>query len=122
MQRFIFTSVPSVPFLEALLLFHRDPTRALTPADVGRALYMPESAAAKLIDTLEAAGLVRPLPDDPRARSFEGASEELRRVVDRVAACHATQLIDVTHLIHDTTQRNATRFADAFRLRKEKDR
>jgi hypothetical protein len=121
-QRFILTSVPSVPFMEALLLFHREPSRAFTPAEVGRALYMPEAAAARLVDALEAAGLVLPVPGRRRACRFEGAGDELRRVVDRVAACHATHLIEITHLIHDGTQRSATRFADAFRLRKDRER
>lgn len=119
-QRFILTSVPSVPFLEALLLFHREPARALTPAEVGRALYMAESEAARLVDALQAAGLVLPVPERRRAFRFEGAGDELRRVVDRVAACHATHLIAITHLIHDDKQRNGSRFSDAFRLRKDK--
>jgi hypothetical protein len=117
-QRFILTSVPSVPFLEALLLFHREPSRAFTPAEVGHALYMPEAEAACLVDALQAAGLVLAVPGRHRACRFEGTGDELRRVVDRVAACHAKHLIEITHLIHDGTQRRATRFADAFRLRK----
>jgi hypothetical protein len=118
-QRFILTSVPSVPFLEALLLFHREPSRAFTPAEVGHALYVPEAAAARLVDALEAAGLVLALPGRRRACRFEGTGDELRRVVDRVAACHARHLIAITHLIHDDTQRSATRFADAFRRQKK---
>jgi hypothetical protein len=121
-QRFILTSVPSVPYLEALLLFHREPAREFTPGEVGHALYMPEPAAMRIVDALQAAGLVRAAPERPGACRFEGAPPELQRVVDRVAACHASHLIEITRLIHDAMPRGTARFADAFRLRKDRDR
>jgi hypothetical protein len=39
-------------------------------------------------------------------------------MLDRLAEAYAQDLVMVTRLIHDSVQRNAQRFADAFRLRK----
>lgn len=118
-QRFLLTSVPSVPFLEALLLFHAERGRLVSVTEVGRRLYLPDSASARLIESLESAGLVeRSTGDGPGFRVVQDA--ELATLLDRVAASYAKHLIPMTHLIHDRTQRSAKQFAEAFRLRKER--
>jgi hypothetical protein len=118
-QRFLLTRIPSIPFLEALLLFHREQPRPLAAAEVGHRLYLGESGAARLLDALTGAGMVVCEPGSPPGYRFNTADVELNGLVDNVRQCYANHLIEMTHLIHDRTRKSASQFADAFRLRKE---
>jgi hypothetical protein len=118
-QRFLLTRIPSIPFLEALLLFHREQPRSLAAAEVGHRLYLGESGAARLLDALIGAGMVVPVAGAPPVYRFNSADAELNGLVDSVRQCYANHLIEMTHLIHDRTRKSASQFADAFRLRKE---
>jgi DNA-binding IclR family transcriptional regulator len=120
-RRLILTSIPSVPFLEALLLLYRSPGKRMSAGDVARQLYIPEAETAQLLDAMAAAGFCR-LQDDSEARTyrFERDGEKHAALIDSLAQCYATHLVEVTHLIHDKTQRDGTRFADAFKLRKDR--
>ncbi|MEJ7688483.1 MAG: hypothetical protein WKG52_16710 [Variovorax sp.] len=40
-------------------------------------------------------------------------------IVAQMAQAYASNLIGITNLIHDATHKNAHRFADAFKLRKD---
>lgn len=51
-RRFVLTSIPSVPFLEAALLFHRSPQTERTHIEVAHSLYLPEQKAAELLQAL----------------------------------------------------------------------
>ena len=115
-RRFILTSVPSVPYLEALLLLRADPAHTWDAGQLARRLYVPERGGAELVQLLHdsgiaaagAAGAVRYAP-----------TAELSELLDRVAQAYATDLLTVTELIHSRIDRRAQRFADAFRFRKE---
>jgi hypothetical protein len=108
-RRFILTSVPSVPYLEALLLLRSGPAQPWDAAQLARRLYVPERAGVELVQLPEGeAGAVRYAPD-----------AELAALLDRVAQAYATDLLTVTELIHSRIDRRAQRFADAFRFRKE---
>jgi hypothetical protein len=115
-RRFVLTSIPSVPYLEALLLFHEAPQTTRRCDDVARLLYLNERTTAPLMQALCEAGLVRAEGD---AFRYEPRDETLRATVDRLAAVYAADLVGVTTLIHDATQKSAQRFADAFKLRKD---
>jgi hypothetical protein len=118
-QRFLLTRIPSIPFLEAMLLFHREQPRSLSAAELGHRLYLGETGAARLLDGLLAAGMVVPEAGTPPSYCFNAADAELNGLVDSVRQCYANHLIEMTHLIHDRTRKSASQFADAFRLRKE---
>lgn len=118
MRRFILTSVPSVAWLEAALQFRRDPAASHTVADIARALYVGEAHAAEVVRGLHAAGWIEPAP---AGEGFRHAPRDaaLAEQIDELAAQYRTDMIGVTRLIHDATQRSAQRFADAFKLRKD---
>jgi hypothetical protein len=44
----------------------------------------------------------------------------MRVLLDQVVIAYRTEMIGMTHLIHDRTQKSAQRFADAFRLKKDR--
>lgn len=120
LRRFILTSIPSVPHLEAALLLHARPGQAHTAVEVAARLYVPQRVAEDVLRTLCAGGILR--CDDaaePRYR-FEPGQAALGPLLDELARTYAEDLVGVTRLIHDATQKNAQRFADAFKLRREK--
>ena len=118
LRRFILTSIPSVPFAEAALLFMSQAGLALDVGSVARRLYMPEAAAAPLVSQLAGAGIVEARD---AGWQFAPQSKELDRVLHLLAAYYASHLIEVTDLIHSRSARQAQHFADAFRVRKEKE-
>ena len=116
-RRFILTSVPSVPYLEALLLLRADPSQAWDAGQLARRLYVPERTGTELVELLRASGTAVAGGQGSAVRYAPAA--ELAEVLDRVAAAYATDLLTVTELIHSRIDRRAQRFADAFRFRKE---
>lgn len=115
-RRFILTSIPSVPFLEAVLLLRADPKRSWMAAQLARRLYVPERTADELVELLVSSALA--VPAEPEGVRY-APSAELAEVVDRLAQAYSTDLVTVTDLIHSRIDRRAQRFADAFRFRKE---
>jgi hypothetical protein len=115
-RRFVLTSIPSVAYLEAALLFSRSPQRRWVADEVAKALYLQPRAAAELLESLCAAGLVA--CED--AQYWYAPDPELAQCIVRVAESYHANLVGVTNLIHSTTQKSAVRFADAFKLRKDK--
>jgi hypothetical protein len=119
-RRFVLTSVPSVPHLEAALLLHGQPGQARSVAEVAARLYVPERTAAELLRALCAAGILQ-CTEVPEPRyQYSPKDAALATAMDALARVYAENLVGITTLIHDATQRSAQRFSDAFRLRKDK--
>ena len=119
-RRFVLTSVPSVPFLEALLLLRVDPACQWDGRTLASRLYIRERVAQDLLDALCTAGMAAPCPAPAQSQvCYAPASALLRARIDALAEVYARQLVDVTHLIHSSLDRKAQQFADAFRLRKD---
>jgi hypothetical protein len=116
-RRFVLTSVPSVPFVEALLLF-RGSDEAIDIGHVSSRLYISEQAASQVVAQLRETGIVEPAANGTAYR-YAPRNDELGSLLDRLATFYATHLIEVTQLIHSRTERAARQFADAFKLRKE---
>jgi hypothetical protein len=116
-RRFVVTRVPSVPFLEALLLLRAGHSRGWDDTALAQRLYVPPAQAQDLLSQLGEAGFV--------ARTEDGAGwqwrpgEEVAAVVDSLALVYADNLIGITELIHSRQDRRAQQFADAFRWRKD---
>lgn len=120
LRRFVLTSIPSVPFLEALLLLRADPSQQWESVMLASRLYTRERAAHALLADLCTAGFVQPCePPATHCYRYQPANESLRARIDELADLYARQLVDVTNLIHSTLDRKAQQFADAFRLRKD---
>jgi hypothetical protein len=116
-RRFILTSVPSVPFLEAILLLRAEPQKGWDAPQLARRLYVPEKAGVELLELLRGSGIAEPA-DRPDAVRY-APTAELSELLDRVAAAYAADLVAITDLIHSRIDRRAQQFADAFRFRKE---
>jgi hypothetical protein len=114
-RRFILTSVPSVPHLEAMLLLRAEPGPTWDASMLARRLYVAQSRAAELMQQLVGAGFVA-----PRSPGWcWQPSAEAAQLIDELAAHYSENLLGVTELIHSREDRRAHQFADAFRLRKD---
>ncbi len=116
-RRLILTSIPSVPYLEAVLLLRGEPELPWDAHRLSRRLYVPERTAAELLEQLTAAGIAQPA--DSGAAVRYAPRDELPALLDRLAAAYAADLVTVTDLIHSRIDKRAHQFADAFRFRKE---
>ena len=119
-RRFVLTSIPSVPYLEAMLVFHRQPSADFSAADIARALYIDEERARALLESLVSSGIVVGVGDNAARWRLGPRDDALQGLIDRLARTYDAEMIAVTHLIHDAVGKSAHRFADAFKLRKER--
>jgi hypothetical protein len=115
-RRFVLTCLPSVAHLEAALYFLRRHPAGSGVQEVGRALYLADDVAKDVLETLTACGI---LQLDEAEYRYRPRSDEITRAMQGLLQCYHEDLIGLTHLIHDATQRKAQRFADAFKLRKD---
>ena len=116
LRRFILTSIPSVPYLEAVLLLRAEPQQEWDASQLARRLYVPERTGAELLEQLRSSGIGAPAGT---AGLHYAPDPELADLLDRLAQAYATRLVTVTDLIHSRIDRRAQQFADAFRFRKE---
>lgn len=120
LRRFVLTSIPSVPFLEALLLLRANPAQQWHAAMLAGRLYVRERTAEALLEDLCRAGMV--VPCDPPSQAcyqYHPSSDQLRERIDALADLYSRHLVEVTMLIHSSLDRKAQQFADAFKLRKD---
>lgn len=117
--RFILLCIPSVPYLEAMLLLRRENTRPWDHIRLARRLYLSESAAQALLSELHVNGVLEIVDPELALYSYQPKYDDLRQMIDRLADAYAKNLIGVTNLIHSTVNKKAQQFADAFLWRKK---
>jgi hypothetical protein len=117
LRRFILTSIPSVPYLEAVLLLRADPAQAWGAPQLARRLYVPEHTGVELLALLRDSSIA--VESETQGTIRYAPVAELRELIDRLAVAYAHDLVAVTRLIHSRIDRRAQQFADAFRFRKE---
>ena len=105
--------------LEGLLLVRAHPEVDWSPGTLAKRLYITPQDTTALLEALCTEGFLVTTGDTPRLYRYHCSSDELTRMVDRVADLYATYLIQVTNLIHTKSQTSVQAFADAFRLRKD---
>jgi hypothetical protein len=116
-RRFILTSIPSVPYLEAVLLLRAEPQAEWDAQRLARRLYVSDRTAAELLALLSSSGVAAAAGGSPAVRY--APDQGLRAVLDGVAEAYAADLVAVTDLIHSRIDKRAQQFADAFRFRKD---
>jgi DNA-binding MarR family transcriptional regulator len=117
-RRFVQTSIPSVPYIEALLLLRREPSMAWGVAELAQRIYVSETQAAWILKLLEEAGFAVKVEAEVDRYRYQPQAQ-LGELLDRVAQSYATNLLAVTDLIHSGLGKRAANFADAFRIRKD---
>jgi len=116
--RFILTSIPSVPYLEALLLLHANQQQSWNASKLAAQLYVGEQVADDLLKALSVAGIAA---DDGLGNYlFQPGTKEFQQKLDQLAPVYANNLVEVTKLIHSKFDRRAQQFSDAFKWKKDK--
>jgi hypothetical protein len=120
LRRFILR-IPSIPFLEALLLLRSAPSQTWDADTVARRLYINSQQAIELLKGLVAARVCMEVTHSPECFIYKPESDELCKLIDDLASEYAHNLIEVTNLIHANSNqdRKIHLLADAFVLRKE---
>src|SRR5438309_5990539 len=118
LRRFILTSVRSVPFVEALLLFRAGPA-PMDATMLAQRLYMSERAAVEIAREMHETGVVEREPGDPERYRYAPATPEMAAMLDMLALFYRSHLVEVTQIIHSGDARRAMQFADAFKLRND---
>ncbi len=118
-RRYIVQCIPSVPFLEAVLLMREQPAHCWDHRQLAQRLYLDEPAAHSLLEQIRQAGLLSEDAPGSAQYRYRPDSPALAAMLDRVAAAYAQNLIEVSTLIHLKSSRKAQVFADAFVLRKK---
>ncbi len=120
LRRFVLSAIPSVPFLEALLLLRGDEACTWDVAGVAARLYVRERAAGALLEQLCQAGMAEQyVAGGAPAWRYRPHSAAMGALIDRLADLYARQLVQVTTLIHAKLDRKAQQFANAFTWRKD---
>lgn len=98
LRSFILT-LPSVPFLEALLLIHAAPDQLWTAEAIARRLYLQGLAQARqIVAELVARGFCVATRDGQLA--YRPADPALHDSVKGLAEIYRQQLIEITKLVH----------------------
>jgi hypothetical protein len=117
-RRFILTSIPSVPYVEALLLLRANDSRGWDSHNVASRLYIGENHALELLQAMEQARVAARTDDGTFV--YSPATSELRERIDALASTYSQDLVAVTDLIHSRLDRRAHQFSDAFRWNKDR--
>lgn len=119
LKQFVLTSIPSVPFLEAMLLLRNETAHAWDARRLARRLYISERVATRLLDDLHAGGLTQISDRAPPSYRYGPTAESMRMMVDQLAAAYAVNLVEITNLIHSGSAKKTQHLAEASRLCKD---
>ena len=121
-RRFILV-IPSVPYLETVLLMRESPNEAWDTRKVAARLFLNEDKIAGMLPDLCNTGICVALEDQVDHYVYRPHSPDLAQLIDRVAAYYARNLIEVSNMIHSTSgTHRIQQFADAFHWRKGRDK
>lgn len=117
-RRFVLTSIPSVPHMEALMLLCSTAPSHWSALELARRLYVTPSSASAVLADLDLAGMLE-LTNDGAAYTYSPSTPALAYIVEQLAIFYSSHLVEITVLIHSKLDRKAQQFADAFDFRKD---
>src|SRR5687768_7358956 len=90
LRRFILTSIPSVPFVEAMLIYRDARGAAVSNEFLAKRLYMPEKGAADVVQLLLQTGVLGAAGTDPISYRYKPETPELAAMLEMLAAYYRT--------------------------------
>ncbi len=114
--------LPSIPYLEAIVLLHRSPNEVWKIKALATRLYVPERMVSRIMSDLCSSGICRCANGYTDKFLYRPESESLNNLISSLADYYSKNLIEVTNLIHagNNSQEKAQEFANAFIWRKDK--
>lgn len=116
-RRFVLLAIPSVSYLEALLLMRSTPGQTWNAAQLARRLYLGERTAAGLLAALNEAGIAR---EHPEGFQYLPQDADLVALLDSLAAAYSRHLVEISLLIHTKNEGKPQYFANAFLWRRKR--
>lgn len=120
LQEFIDSHLGSVDHLRALLLLYSHPETEWDPAVLATKLYLRLEVAKAVLAELKAKGLSVAKGEPPRYH-YEPRSPELSAMVEALAQMDRERPVTLLNMIY-AHPKDIQAVADAFKLRKDKDR
>ncbi|MCU1287958.1 MAG: hypothetical protein JWN60_187 [Acidobacteria bacterium] len=121
-RQFIIDKIDSVAELEGLLLLSRNPETNWTLEALAQRLYTSQQQTEDVLSHLYSLGFVAIEDGRTPVYRYHTSSPAMAQIVDRVAETYSKYLVPVTNLIHSKPQTKVQQFADAFNLRKRRDK
>jgi len=118
LRRFIHEHIGSIAQLELLLLLAGHPEKGLSAEEAARICYVTGEAARGILEAMRADGLVAIHPDG--SYGFAPRDDAWLSLVRSLAEYYTQRRLTVTHAIYSRPADELQRFADAFRLKKDK--
>ena len=118
-QRFIATHIDSIEKLEVLLLLRAQAEREWTAREVSQELRIAETSASMRLADLASRRLVEQLGEG-KYRFMPASAEDAQDMAD-LAATYSTRRVSVISFIFSKPLEKVRGFADAFRLKRDKD-
>ena len=119
-QRFISTHIDSIEKLEVLLLMRARAEREWNARDVSLELRITEASAAARLQDLTASRLLVE-KGNPSSYRYSPASSEDAQDVAALQETYSTRRVSVISFIFSKPLDRVKGFADAFRLKRDKD-
>jgi Mn-dependent DtxR family transcriptional regulator len=119
-RRFILNSIPSIPYLEAILLLRENPKGQMNANELSKRLFISLASTSDILKQLCDAHIVIVVSDNPVSYQYHPETQELKNLIDQLSEIYSKNLIEVTNLVHSNTNRKAHKFADAFLWKKDK--
>jgi hypothetical protein len=116
-RRFLLQCIDSVEQLEVLLLLHRYPDEARSPATVAQELYSNTESIARRMAGLDANGLL--VSTGPSSYRYQPRTPALDSTVRLLADTYRERRVAVITVIASKPMEKVRAFSDAFRIRKK---
>jgi hypothetical protein len=120
-QRFIAAHIDSIEKLEVLLLLRTRADRDWSAHEVSQELRITEFSATARLEDLTARRLLQKAGATPAAYRYRPASPEDEQDVGELQATYNTRRVSVISFIFSKPLDKVRGFADAFRLKRDKD-
>lgn len=117
-QEFILQYISCVAQIEALLLFRSEPEKEWDTVIIENRLYLSPAEVKDLMDEMVNHGLISKGNSSYR---YDPCTVRIKEMIERVLDVYSRSLLPVTHLIHSKSKDRLQEFADAFKVRKDKD-
>lgn len=112
-------TIPSIPDLEAILLFRGPPVVAWAKKTIASRLYMKQDQAGIIIDRLCKANICRQVKGEDMYL-YDPKDPALNELIACLADYYAQHLVMVTNLIHANSSKHSKvqQFANTFKWKK----
>jgi hypothetical protein len=120
-DRFILAEIDSVPHLEALLLLFNSRPKMWSIDEMGKALYVRNEVASKILESLVQRNLIAANPRAPETFFYSQDEENRNELLQDVDTVYRKEVVRISSMIHSKAPAGLRDFARAFRIKKDKE-